>query len=909
MSSAIVFNHISCKIVKAMSTFLGDVATSLLCQYGSEIANCEVVVVSRRAKIYLEKEFTEQGVQPPKISTIDKWILSQHPIKDVKYLSRIELISTLYSVYAKHHTVANLVEFYSFGSMLLGDFDTIDRYMVDAKSLYRLISDTKELESTMNEGDDTIRAALEFWRAFDRSGTERHSEMEFQRVWRSLYEIYVEFNQLLDSTGSTYAGKAYRLIAQKSIEGKENCCGRKLIFVGLNALSSSEREILRIAHRASSAEFIWDYDKDWLAQEAGLFIAKNLKEFPQSDYFVSSSEVTPPPSIEIITSPSEAFQAKITTELLVESPETRQSTAIVLTDENMLLPLLHSLPPELGEINISMGYPLSVSTAGRFLELLIELHAHYKPSKGYMSATVENLLLHPYANSEAITKHIALEQNLYYDAEELTSVDPALINLWSYQSNVLLYLKGIFEALDVGENAVEKAFIAESLGAITDTLSQLNDIEHEVGEVLTIKLLRIAISERRVDFEGHSGQGVQVMGILESRSLDFDRVIMLSLTDDNFPNSRPENSYIPALLLTAYGLPTAAQRSAIWSYYFYRLLNRSCTVSLLYCNIADGLTTGEPSRYILQMRYGNKYTLTNRRVVLPSVTSETKQQKIVEKTPEHIALLRKHTYSPSSLSTYLECSLRFYFRYVEKLKSAPQRVTTEITAQETGNILHRCLELIYKTESDRNTTQVIKDAINEHIDNEELKDSQQCKILRAVVGKMVGDVLNFDKGIKQISKCHKCEETYRYTCGAYSLQSKIDRVDRNIDGSYRVVDYKTGTPETKVSSIEEVFDPTSTKKHTEVMQILIYSYLCHKQLNGEVTPYIYAVRKMDSDDFDGLITIDGNKTYKLSSKQLDDIELSVVSLLDEICNVDIAFSQTSELDSCKYCDYKTICGR
>ncbi len=449
-----------------MNSFLHDVATSLLENYGDNLSNVEVVFVSNRAAIYFKSICCDLGVKPPRTTTIDSLILKECEMLKVEH--NFLLISKLYSIYSKYHNEESFEDFYAFGKLLLSDFDAIDKYLVDAKALFTIVSDTKELDFSIGIEDSAKDAALSFWKSFDFKSATMHSQREFARVWSSLYDIYSEFNEILDNEKIAYKGKIYRWVASK-FEGfnpliiNENSSipnNKKYIFVGLNALSRSEEIVLLALQKENKADFIWDYDpkwRDYKAIEADFFIEKNIEKFPQAQYFKTNIFDHKKVKIEVLTSPSDATQAKIASMLLSEhykSVENGERTAVILPDEALLVPILNSIPTEFQSVNISMGYPIAITLAATLLNSLLVLQKRIKIS-GYGSkyliyrADVEAVVSHPFFSDVVDRTQFDNLTQLYFSVEELCELFEPLETLWQCTENsyrvLHKYLVDVFE--------------------------------------------------------------------------------------------------------------------------------------------------------------------------------------------------------------------------------------------------------------------------------------------------------------------------------------------------------------------------------------------------------------------------------------------------------------------------------
>ncbi len=934
-----------------MNTFLHSTALKLQQEFGTSLPHCQIVFASRRAKIYFD-----EIIPNLQTTTIDHWIIGNAQEK-VEIPSKFALIHKLYKIYDSVHSGHSFESFYDFGAMLLSDFDTIDRYMVDAQRLYANLSDIKDIEQLFSADDPTFQAALSFWQSFrggeNGGAAQMEIEQRFLEIWQSLYGIYSSFREGLSAENSAYQGMAYRAIAEGF--DPEKVKHPHTVFIGLNALSNSERSIFRSLIVAGKASFVWDYDTEWLGDpfiEAGYFIGRNVSEFSE----IAQCETAPsPPEINIIPVPLETMQCKVVGEMLSGSlarGESLDNTAIVLTDENLLFPLLGSLPEGVGAVNISMGYPLLSSSAGRLVQLLVDLCGGYSATSGSFSrSSVQNLLMHQYfVGSGAIIESLKSFKQSRITLSGLEGfVDDFphgyLFSLCEGNRGggfeLHRYIQSVVEELCVrySDQPEELEFLRLLGQSLEEVLPLLGEYGEELSGKLYLRLLRQSMGDKRLDFQGISGRGLQIMGILESRALDFQRVILLSLGDDNFPSSKPDKSYIPQALLTGFGMPNQQERSAIWSYYFYRLLLRSGRVDLLYCDVADNLKTGEPSRYIQQLQYGGRYmtrTITPR---LPELMSRQERGFEVVKTLGDITKIKGLRYSPSSLSVYLTCPLKFYFKHIAGMKE-PVRVVGdgELGAADKGTLVHKALQGLYtglttppfhtklSGISDKDIEGAVMNVLVELVGEELKVDSASTGILlREAVG-MVQNTLEYDKGVGDIERVEGLEKRCRVVVSGadgtqYSVGGDVDRVDVIRGGGLRVIDYKTGGKvEFNVPSIPAAFgvgegvDTSKDRsKYKEIRQLLIYCLSLREK--HDTIPAIYTPRTIGADSPQTPITIGARNQKRvidrpLSVEDYQQIEGSLVALLEEISNPTVPFTQnynTEEFGNCSYCSFLPIC--
>lgn len=937
-----------------MNSFLEDVAASVVQQYGSDLSKLEVILPTNRAAIYLKSAFSTLDVKPPRTTTIDKFIHSLSPEHSTTH--NFVLVALLYDVYQKSHKEQSFEEFYSFGKLILSDFDAIDKYLVDAKALYSIVSHSKELDYTIGLDDEAKRLATEFWKNVDYKGEKSNHEREFARVWHSLYSIYQEFNELLDLKQLTYNGKIYRIAAERisELENLDSINPRHLIFVGLNALSRSEEVVLLKFLEQGKADFIWDYDTEWQrfnSIEASYFIERNLALMPQAQYFKNSkSETSQTPSINIIPSTIDSAQVKIATSIIeneILAGNSLERTAIILPDESLITPLLYSLCPKIGKLNISIGYPLNATALAPLLETLILLKNRAKrdpesPTGGYLfyHKDIESILAHSYISPLFTSKLEPTGENysrkVYYSFDELILMVEGADFLFSAKSISLR----LSEYLELVCNRILEHFTAnqdsesstEQQLCITKAIEVLRQVDLiikstplDISNSLYIKLLKGELNKHSLEFEGYSGAGLQIIGILESRALDFDKVIMLSLSDDIFPASKPENSYIPQLLLQGYGMPTVADKSAIWSYYFYRLLQRSSSMSLIYCNNTSGLSSGEPSRYIMQLKYSLPYQISEQEVSYSEISASFESQISVKRSDEIVKELKNRRFYPSQLNQYIKCPLSFYFKYIAALKE-PEEELAQNTAILTGNLVHNTLEKLYEplvnklevaSIISKITNQEIIDSldivISKTLPQSLLEETASLDIMRQTALRMIQGIVRYDSESQELESIVALEKTLKAEIREFEICGKIDRIDRLRDKSIRVIDYKSGKVELEFDSLEQLFELNylGKKKRDGALQLLLYSYLARENYPCDISAALLSTRSLASlgkvEENHGVISIAKTPIKKLTVENFEEIKELTSSLLENLCDKEIDFQQTTNPDSCTYCSYRSIC--
>ena len=569
-----------------MKTFLHEVAEDLYARYGEGLSERAILFPSRRARLFFVDALTGIAGRPmwqPRWVTVDDLTTE---ISGLRTGDRVRLITELYKIYSEYHAEP-FDKFYFWGDMLLTDFDTIDKYRIDAAMLFRNISEIKEIEADISYLTPAQLQILRFWSTLADETDLSEEKRRFLAIWKTLGPVYARFRERLSELGIAYNGMVQRAAADRIRgEGYAFPEARQYVVAGFNALSECEKQLFRFLSTAAETDFYWDYDsyyKDRPEQEAGMFVRENVVQFPPRGD-VSHDNMERPKELTAVAAVSNAVQCKhaaaILRELAARGPLDKR-TAVVLTDENLLLPLLYALPPEIGKVNVTMGYPLRASLAYTFVERLVELQAHRR-TKGagctFYHADAVGILAHPYVadsdarETRAMQDEIVRERRISVDAAWLGRNDllrmifsPAAA--WRELSDWLLRVVAAvartpYEGDDRRQRVEFLAVISEEISKLRNSLDEC-DIELTT-EVYT-SLLRRHLQTVRIPYEGEPLEGVKVMGILETRNLDFENVVLLSMNDDNFPgNHMAQASFVPYNLRAAYGLPTPEHHEGVY---------------------------------------------------------------------------------------------------------------------------------------------------------------------------------------------------------------------------------------------------------------------------------------------------------------------------------------------------------
>ena len=798
-------------------------------------------------------------------------------ISGLRIGDRVRLVTELYKVYSEFHP-ESFDKFYFWGEMLLTDFDTIDKYLIDADMLFRNLADIKELEADVSYLSPVQLKIIAFWANFTDETSLSEEKRRFLAVWQTLGPVYRTFRERLRSLGMAYTGMVHRAAAERiKAGGFAFPESRRFVVAGFNALSECEKRLFKFLSTAAETDFYWDYDTyytDNADQEAGMFLRENRILFPARRE-LSHDHFRSPKRIEAISTVSNAVQCKyvasILRELAAEQGPLGKETAVVLTDENLLLPLLHALPAEIGKVNVTMGYPLKQSLSYSFVERLIELQNHARQKEGkplFYHADVLGLLSHPYILESDPSRIVRMQEEIVRNrritvAAEWLACTPLLATLfrsvegWRGFSDYLLAVIAQIARMPYEDTEARRR--VEFLNVISEEViklrNSLNNCEIELSISIYTSLLRRHLQTLRIPYEGEPLEGIQVMGILETRNLDFRNVILLSMNDDNFPGSVVTGtSFIPYNLRAAYALPTPEHHEGVYAYYFYRLLQRAENVRMLYCAHADDKTTGEQSRYIYQLEYETPFEILRREVGIDVNRMETlpievpKQGETAEKLARFLAPDDPVRLSPTAFFRYVACPLRFYFHSVARLEPDDE-ISEEVDAPMFGTILHAALQRLYapfvgKTgygEALRALTRSseVEKAVVAAINENYLQDveatvedySGNLLLVKDIVIRYIrGGVLPYDaahddftvEGLEE-----RIGQEFAFESAGKSLRvvfgGLADRIDRLPDGTLRVVDYKTGEPHLDFQGVEALFRGEAKQRQSNILQTLLYS--------------------------------------------------------------------------------------
>ena len=955
-----------------MQTFLQLVAHDLYSKIGNDLSRTVLVFPNKRANLFFNGYLAGESDQPI-------WAPAAMSISDLfqklsvqKTGDPIRLVCELYKVFKEEtQSQETLDDFYFWGELLISDFDDVDKNMVDADKLFSNLQGLKNLMDNYDFLDKEQEEAIRQF--FQNFSIERRTELKekFISLWDKLGSIYHRYQENLTELGIAYEGMLYRNVIEQL--DTERLKYDKYIFVGFNVLNKVEHQFFKLLQDADKAMFYWDYDIFYTQQikkhEAGKFLKRNLQDFPNElpDSYFDSFKT--PKNIRYISASTENAQARFLPEWIrttfSNSECEEKENAVVLCNEALLLPILHSIPQEVKNVNITMGFPLAQTPVYSFINAAMELQTNgYRSDTGrFTYEAVSAILKHPY--TQQLSTHAdSLEDELtktnrFYPLPSELKQDDFLSNLFTPRSGIkdlCDYLVGLIKDISIlyrkeGEyndifNQLYRESLFQSHLKINRLYSLIESGELNVRTDTLKRLISKVLTASNIPFHGEPAIGMQVMGVLETRNLDFRNLVMLSLNEGQLPKSGGESSFIPYNLRKAFGMTTIEHKNAVYAYYFYRLIQRAENITLLYNTSSDGLNRGEESRFMLQLLVEGPHEIT-REYLEAGQSPQSNQEIQIEKTPEVLRRIyraydssnpKSVILSPSALNAYLDCRLRFYYRYVAGLKT-PDEVSAEIDSALFGTIFHLSAQLVY-TELTANGNMIQKEDLERLLRDEVKLQSYLDQAFKKELFKVAPEekpeyngvqlinskvILSYLKQLlrndlqytpfemvameKKVSE----EMTIQTGQGPFTLRlgGTIDRMDAK-EGTLRIVDYKTGGSPKTPANIEQLFTPSETRPNY-IFQTFLYAAIMSRKQSLMVAPALLYIHRAASESYSPVIEMGEPRKPKIPVNNFaffeDEFRERLQALLEEVFDEKEAFTQTKDIKKCSYCDFKAICKR
>ncbi len=957
-----------------MQAFLQKTAQACLTHYKDTISDQIFVFPNRRAGIFFQKYLATLVGKPlfsPRIISVNDLFREFTPYR---IADRINLLFILYREFQQlSKREESFDEFVFWGEMILNDFDDVDKYMADARQLFSNVKDLKEIDNGMSGlTDEQVATIREFWLNFQPE-KEGKTKEDFLATWEILYPLYESFRRELIAQNTVYEGVVFREVCERILRKEElQLIDCDYIFVGLNALTHSEEILLEHIQKRGVAQFFWDIESPRLTDtynKASNFITRYARQFPSALKWPADTNEPEEPVIDLIGIPSAIGQSRQVYDVLTNLVQTKRivdpakaiNTVVVLPDERLLLPTLYSIPESITNINVTMGYPLASSPVAGLMEQIFAMQTHVRLHQGvpvFYFRFLVPVLNHRYIAglspvfAEKMHKNIIETNRIYLSAadfegdELLSKVFVPLLSDADFPAYLMQVIRLIQDNAIQTENEEDES-LPNNLSQLESefmyhyyiTINRMGDIMQNSNTHMSsdtfFRLLRKLIAGVSVPFRGEPLSGLQVMGVLETRVLDFDNLIILSMNEGVFPLKTASNSFIPYNLRKGFGLPTYEHQESVYAYHYYRMIHRAKHITMLYDTRSDGMQTGEVSRYVHQMRYHYQMKINQKQVNFDISVSKT--DPISVRKSEHIQLSLsrfleggERKLSASSINTYLDCPLKFYFQEIEQMREE-EEVSETPEASQFGSMFHLIMERLYNNLANR---QIQADALNEIQKNDKLLTCEVENAFREYIFKsdkpreltgnnfLIASVLK--RYVKQVLEIDKKLTPFVYrqsempvhnllttpTGRKVQIKGLIDRVDEVRNG-IRIIDYKTGQGDLQFKSIDQLFDKEQKKRPKAVMQVFLYAYLYRLQAgNQAVMPGIYFLRNL-FDNFDAAVRY---KPDKSTNERIDDFapfandfEAALLSCIDEIFDPAFNFTQTSVEESCTYCAYNEIC--
>jgi ATP-dependent helicase/nuclease subunit B len=960
-----------------MQYFLSSVAEHILKNYPDNTNEICVVTPNRRSGLFFRKHLSKLTTGPiwaPEIISFEDFLSR---LTGLNICDHITLVIEFYKTYkaVQKEKPEPLEHFLKWAPTLLKDFNDIDAGIANPKEFFSYLRDLKDIEAWNPEGTGLT---------------------DFQKDYLAFFQImqdyYTNLTEQLLSRNIAYQGLAIRYAADNLEKLTENFPWKKIIFAGFNAMPKGEELIIKKLVKGGFAEVLWDADNYYLNNkdhEAGSYLRKykenwGLKEFN----FIGDYYKNIPKKIHVAGIPKNVNQAKFAGNILKKftSNEVGEETAVVLANESLLMPVLNSLPDNVTSLNVTMGFPLKKTGLYGFFEAVFRMHINSekfgleenKPRfyhkdinrvfnhigvnllldktegislKEYVTNIIKsNRILHSIKTISEIKNGDKIIQNmplLFFDSWQDPKIAiKSLLAVCDMMETAILKIEKIEEIERIKKieriEKIEKIDVVDeqALNNIKSILRRLEVFINESNYIQNIKtlftLFQSLVSESKLSFTGEPLKGLQVIGMLETRNLDFKNLIILSVNEDILPAPSKKVSFIHFDVRLKFGLHIYSDSDALYAYHFYRLLQRAENVYLIYNTQPDSMGSSEKSRFITQIEhelsdYNPNISITHNIISIPISTKTGVKPIDIKKTDEIISKLytqNEKGFSPSALSKYINCPLQFYFSYIAEIQET-EEVEETIEANTLGNVVHEVLKELYS----EFVGKIVKpEDIDAMVPKIEKTTSEKFKklykggnistgknlLIRRMAERFTKNFLeqeikSLGKSGNQILTIIALEEKFDKTLNVkindknynFHFKGTIDRIDR-INGDLRIIDYKTGNVDKKNLTIKEIEDVFKDPLLNKSFQLMMYSYIYnHAQSANEVIPGIFSLRKFSS----GLFTLNFSDKKTVDADTLNQFEKGLESLMLEIFDDEVMFSQTPDEDNCKFCPFKVICNR
>lgn len=949
-----------------MMRFLERTALNMKLNHGNDLKDMLILVPNKRTGLFLEKELIAIFPQPfmlPKIQPIEEFINEYSKYAEIDLL---ELNLKLYRIFNRKLPIYETFDqFYFWGEMLIRDFNDLDKNLVNAKEIFQLMKDEKEIDKQFQYlQPEQIDVIKRFWSSFNPPDY-RGNQQTFIDTWNILYPVYDQLGNELRAEQKAYPGMMFKEVAEGVSATKIQIPFSTICTVGFHILSKSEELVFDHLKKNKQGKFFWDVDEYYLStgnnrrqHEAGKFLKHYVNRYPNSiepSNFIESS-----PEIHFVSCTKNNGQI-FSMKNIFENNQIAydKKTAIVMPDESMLIPVLQAMTRENEPINVTLGYNLKNAGITGIIDSWLDVFK-YKKGQKYFYKPIIKLLNNAYIKTiipeetDRFENYVVQNNLIYIFDDDLTDF-PEISNLVRMDSsNTQGALKNIrklveriyYHFFDIesknGTQIFETEVLFQALKAINKLEDAVSQNELSIQPETLKKLLNKYLQSVSVNFSGEPVTGLQIMGLLESRNLDFENVFILNANEGILPASITTGSYIPYHLRLGFGLPTYSNNDSMYAYYIYRLLHQAKNVYFLYNNVSDELSRAEPSRYMVQLELesGLKCNHIQQKI---HFTTPQYAPIVVEKTSEIFKELERYYHpeqnsvlTPSALNVYLDCRLKFYFRYIVNLHE-PDTLADEIDPATFGNLLHNTMQNIYSlfiereskdilTTEDMDSLYALLDEAIGHAMKTEFSPANHSRplelvgdnfIIQQILRQYALNILKLD-GQQLPRKVPLMEEKYSFIYKHKEnirLGGRIDRIDELAE-VVRVIDYKTGKTENKneFKDILQLFSRDNKNRKEYIFQIFLYSFLLQQYVypNKDVIPELLFVRESYQQDFESAVYYKPEKIKQRVHSMIpfmESFKIELDKLLDDFLDPHIPYSQTDNHKKCENCPYAGICGR
>lgn len=954
--------------------FLHRVASHLLERFGDDLQNVAIVFNNKRPQLFLKKYLAEISRKPiwsPHFYTIQQFFSASTSLVSASPLKQFFILFTEYNILlrkeGKEQVSADV--FYPLAEIIVSDFSQIDYYLADPAKVFNLIGSIAELQHQFpNFEEEQLEFMKSFWSSF--SG-ERQSKIQekFIEMWHMMPVLYKNFHEKLAEQNLVSSAKMYRNLAEGiSVDPDFLHQFNHVVFIGFNALSKAEETLFKAWQDEGICSFYFDSDDHYFSsamQEAGHFIRRNINKIGLINQLQFSENRINDPAREftIVQALGNVVQGKLLANILSNNTKGKNpdSRAIILADEALLLPVLQTVTDD--SLNITMGYPFEQSAVFGLCDLWLNIQEEIA-SSDQISISYKHVLAYIFNpligldddQRNSLHSDIIDKRRSRFDLKDLRALGKiSQLSFTPYKNasetirnfgSLLLFISGQIEHL----RKLESLLIAEAvktLNVLSDSFEELENSQAvpEMNAKFVFRTIRRALAGLSVPFDGEPLSGLQVMGLLESRCLDFDELIVLGMNEGVLPKISITPSFVPDNVRRAFGLPVLENQNSIFSYFFYRLLHCAKRVTLVYNGITDEKSTGEESRFIKQLQFETNCKFTHILQQNQPVETSGDQKIVVEKTGLVLERLQKYLHrnanvkyekkiSATAFTDYVSCPLKFFYSRIAGLKE-PKDLPDQIGSNLVGTMLHSVMENFYRnceggevtsefiTIQERNLPSMCLNALAETLNTEPESHLQKQDALQQIILKVIEQyairILRHDEGltpfvIVELENRDSYTPLFQVHVAGVEEQVRlmgiIDRVDE-VNGKTRIVDYKTGKDQLKYKDFDSLFSEEGKDQNKALIQTLFYTYVYEKARSvSDVEPHLYTVKDFKNGT---LFSEKRRGGLQLSDQNLDyfkrQFELRLAEKLNELFDSSVPFIQTTNLETCKYCAFKGICQR